>query len=486
MRIPSSPNTPSILVGRDRELGLLHEHLDATLAGTGSLVLIGGEAGIGKTALAEAVCREASEQGTLVLIGRCYDLTETPPYGPWVELFGAYRQEGGMPSLPDAFARPGMVGEVTSQPALFRKVRDFFTTLGASRPTLILLDDLHWADPASLDLLRSLARLVGTLPLLLIMTYRADELTRRHPLSQMLPLLVRESGAERLDLRALDDAAIHVLIAARYRLPTDDAKWLVAHLQARAEGNTLFVGEVLRALEETGALREEDGKWGLDTHAEASVPPLLRAVIDARIARLAEATQHLLQIVAVIGHAVPFSLWAMVAGTDEDALLDAVAEAEAAHMMVEVSDGASAIFAHALIREAIYAGIRPSQRRRWHRAVGEALAAQPDSDPDAVAYHFQRAMDDRAAAWLVTAGERAQRAYAWLTATERYEAALALAGDAADAGTRGWLLFRCAVCRRYAHPDQALVNLEAAATAATAAGDAMLLARTRLYQGLIR
>src|SRR5438128_768814 len=96
---------PSPLVGRDRERGILRRLLNASLAGHGSLVLIGGEAGIGKTALAEALCQEARQQGALVLVGRCYDLTETPPYGPWVELFGRYRPADDGAALPDAFAQ---------------------------------------------------------------------------------------------------------------------------------------------------------------------------------------------------------------------------------------------------------------------------------------------------------------------------------------------------------------------------------------------
>src|SRR5947209_14996583 len=115
MTIPSLTGNPPPLVGRERELALLREHLDAAVDGRGSLVLIGGEAGIGKTALAETVCREATEQGALVLVGRCYDLTETPPYGPWVELFAQYRPTDGMPPLPAAFAHPDKVGEVASQ-----------------------------------------------------------------------------------------------------------------------------------------------------------------------------------------------------------------------------------------------------------------------------------------------------------------------------------------------------------------------------------
>src|SRR5215472_14362002 len=101
--MPASAPAPSALVGRDRELAILRERLAATLAGRGGLVLIGGEAGIGKTALAESVCCEVEARDAIVLVGRCYDLAETPPYGPWVELFGRYRPATGMPSLPDAF-----------------------------------------------------------------------------------------------------------------------------------------------------------------------------------------------------------------------------------------------------------------------------------------------------------------------------------------------------------------------------------------------
>src|SRR5947209_16706836 len=125
--------TAPLLVGRERERTVMRRQLDAALIGHGSLALVGGEAGIGKTALAEAICREAAEQGALVLVGHCYDLTETPPYGPWVDLFGAYAPEPDRPALPVAFARRGTIGDVTSQAALFHDVHDFLAALGASR-----------------------------------------------------------------------------------------------------------------------------------------------------------------------------------------------------------------------------------------------------------------------------------------------------------------------------------------------------------------
>src|SRR5262245_17430433 len=197
------PPTPP-LVGREREQAALREALDAALTGHGSLVLIGGEAGIGKTALAEALCQEATERGALVLVGRCYDLSETPPYGPWLEVTARYpAAPPGLPPLPAVVTDRAALAAVASQAALFERVAAWFAAVAAARPLVLLLEDLHWADPASLDLLRTLARGLADLPLLLLATYRSDELTRRHPLYQLLPTLEREAHAARLDLRAL-------------------------------------------------------------------------------------------------------------------------------------------------------------------------------------------------------------------------------------------------------------------------------------------
>ncbi len=167
---PPRSDAPPVLVGREREEAMLRGHLAASLGERGSLVLIGGEAGIGKTALAEALCQEAREADALILTGRCYDLSETPPYGPWLEIFGQYSPRDDRPSLPIAFARRGTISNVESQAALFQQVQDFLNAVTASRPLVLLLDDLHWADPASLDLLRSITRTIVGIPILLIVT----------------------------------------------------------------------------------------------------------------------------------------------------------------------------------------------------------------------------------------------------------------------------------------------------------------------------
>jgi len=474
------------LVGRDRELDILRQHLAAAITGQGGLVLIGGEAGIGKTALADAICRECEEQGGLVLVGRCYDLTETPPYGPWVELFGQYRPTGALPSLPAAFAARGTVGAVTSQAALFGQVRDFLAALAAARPALLLLDDLHWADASSLDLLRFAARHLAALPLLLVVTYRSDELTRRHPLSPLLPALVREAAAERVDLHPLDDAAVRALVADRYHLPVPEAARLVAFVQGRAEGNALFAGEVLRSLVESGALWREGEGWHLGDLRQAALPPLLGQVIDARVSRLGGEGQRLLTLAAAVGQEAALAVLGPLAGMDEEALLAAVEGAAEAGLLTETLDGLHVRFAHALVREAVYTGISPARRRLLHRRIGELLAAQPHPDPDAVAMHFGRAADGRAVPWLIRAGNRAWGAFSLVSAAERYAAALELLDEAgAKAGERVWLVFLLARMRWLADPARALRDLDAAALLAETAGDRPLQVGIRYQRGFL-
>ncbi len=482
---PSS--RPPLLVGRSRERGLLRAQLSATFDGQGCLVILSGEAGIGKTTLAEDACREARAGGALVLVGHCYDRSETPPYGPWVEVLdqvGAL--PGHSPAMP-AIAEPSMTRS-PSQAALFGEVRTFLVAHARERPLVILLDDLHWADTASLELLRFVARQLASLPILLLVTYRSDELTRQHPLHWLLPVLVREALAVRIDLSPLVDDDVRTLIDHTYRLPPDDTRRLAVYLQVHAEGNPFFLGELLRSLEGTALLLTEAGTWALGTLADIRIPALLRQVIDARLGRLGAEADALLAVASVVGQVVPLTLWAAVGGTTEEALLPLVERGVEARVIEATDDGLSVSFAHALIRETLYESVLPPRRRVWHRQIGEALIAQSTApDPDAVAYHFSQAGDPRAVLWLTRAGERAQRALAWRTATLRFEAALSrLEGDDSALSERGWLLFRLAVLRRFADPAAEIASLEEAESLGRAAGDHALVAYARFYQGMLR
>jgi len=352
---------------------------------------------------------------------------------------------------------------------------------------MLLLEDLHWADTASLDLLRFLARTVSSLPILLVATYRGDELERRHPLAALIPLLVRESPAERIDLRPLDADAAHALVRVRYNLSGDESNLLANYLMERTEGNALFITELLRTLEEEGLLHEAAGRWHVGAIAQAPIPRLLKQIIDTRLKRLGDEADALLAVAAVIGQEVSLAVWEAVTQVDEEILAGLAERTEAAHLVAAWADGAGIRFTHALIRAVLYESVPTPRRRRLHRQVGDALAALPAPDPDAVAYHFQRAGDERAAAWLVRAGERAQDAHALVTAAARYEAAFALL-DAwqRDATERGWLRLLAASLRGYEEPGRALAWVEEAVGLGAEGKDASLAARAQAMRGLLR
>ncbi|HUG16681.1 MAG TPA: toll/interleukin-1 receptor domain-containing protein, partial [Thermomicrobiales bacterium] len=152
---------PTFLAGRDREQATLRSQLDRLTQGHGSLILIGGEAGIGKTTLTGWLAAEAEARGAVVLAGGCYDLTTTPPYGPWVEIIRGWPDDAGFPPVPDELRGGEAMARLQSQAALFELATDLLATAGTVKPLVLLLEDLHWADQASLDLLRYLSRLVA-------------------------------------------------------------------------------------------------------------------------------------------------------------------------------------------------------------------------------------------------------------------------------------------------------------------------------------
>jgi DNA-binding CsgD family transcriptional regulator len=483
IRHPSRPAKPT-LVGRAREQVFLREELAASISGHGRLVLLGGEAGIGKTTLARDLAQDAAARGAYVLTGHCYDLTNTPPYGPWLDIVASYPTAAELPAPPTAFAG-GILERVADQAALFAEVRRFFAELSSTRPILLLLEDLHWADPASLELLRHVAPHLRQWSILLLATYRVDELTRRHPFSQQLPALVREAEGLRLDLRRLDARALGTLVATRYRLPAADEARLVVYLDQHSDGNPFFATEILRALEEEGFLREVDGGWSLGEIDRVVVPTFLRQVIDGRVERLGEDVRQPLAMAAVIGHEVPLALWSQLAGLDDEALLEIVEQAVEAHLLAAERDGARVRFVHALTREALYEGVLPPRRRLWHQQVAEALMAGANPDVDAVGYHLQQAGDPRAWEWLVLAADRAQRAYAWLTTAERLQTATDLLAEIPGQElTRARLLNRLGKLYRFSDPAAAIGILAEAQRIASRLDDAILAAEARYTCGV--
>jgi tetratricopeptide (TPR) repeat protein len=461
-----------LVVGREPEQELLRERLERAMAGAGSVVLLGGEAGIGKTTLASWLAWLAEERGCASLSGGCYDLSTTPPYGPWLELLTGWPDPALLPPVPDDLRGNDAFARFPSEHALYARVQELLEAASDTRPLVLRLEDLHWADPASLALLRYLGRQLGSARVLIVGTYRTDELHRRHPLTPLLPLLAREVGAVRVELGRLSDAAIDELVQQRYHLDPTDRDRLVAVLRQHAGGHALYLGELLRTLEETGVIaRRGDGTWALGDIGRVPIPTLVQEVIEGRVARLSAAAQAALTFAAVIGHDVPIELWSRAGEQSEDELLEAVDQAVEAHLLTMTPDGARVQFAHALIREALYESVLPLRRRLWQRRIADALIDTASPDPDAVADHLRAAGDPRAAEWLLRAADRATASFAWRGAAQRLEAALELTDDATE---RGWLLHRIGRLWRFPDPARALRYLDEAVDVARETGDATL------------
>jgi ATP/maltotriose-dependent transcriptional regulator MalT len=451
------------LYGREAEIKLMRDLLEAARGGRGSLLLVGGEAGIGKTTLVDAIASEAAQQGFLVLAGYCYDLDATPPFGPWVELLNAFSPDPDLPHPPEFSIDAAATAAPSSQLGVFSRIQEFFRALTTQRPAVVLLEDQHWADPASLELLRFLARQLREMALVIIVTYRDAELTPGYPLYRYLPQLVREGAPARIGLRRLDDAAVRRMVAEVYNLPIDDEDRLVEYLTGYAEGNPFFTAELLHALEHDRLLRPADTGWVLADLEGAQVPALVRQVIDARVDWLDAQARELLHIAAVIGIEIPLDVWSAIAEMPEEDFASAAEQAYTARLLVELPGSERLRFSHALVREALYDSLILPRRRSLHRKIAELLASRPDAEPDAVAYHYQQAGDPRAVAWLIQAGERAGRRNAIQAAVERYEQALRLLeNDDEAAAERAWLLCNLAEAYRYTEPHRALDLLDRA------------------------
>jgi DNA-binding CsgD family transcriptional regulator/tetratricopeptide (TPR) repeat protein len=473
--------TPLVLTGRTREQAALRACLAAAFEARGRLILVCGEAGIGKTTLVADLTREAQASGALVAAGHCYDLTETPPYGPWTEILE--RMTGASGAVANG------LGAIANQTGLFAQVRDRLGAAAAQQVLVVVLEDVHWSDLGSLELLRWIARNTLDLRLLIVVTYRPDDVTQRHPLFALLPLLVREVDPLRLDLRRLEPEAVRALVADRYQmdLAKPEQSRLVAYLEKHADGNPLYIGELLRTLEEERLLEPGQHGWLLHDLDNAPVPTLLRQVIERRLLRLGDAAYACLEVAAVIGEHVSLRVLEAVADVDNAGLLDIVDAAVEARLLEAAPDGTTVRFAHALVREALYAALAPPRRRGWHLRVAEVLLADPAPDPDEVADHLQRASDPRAADWLVRAGERAQQRYTLLCAADRFEDALRLlTAQGAPGADRAGLLYRVARMRRYANPRQALAHLDEALALAESVDDRVLAAYVASFRGGLR
>jgi tetratricopeptide (TPR) repeat protein/predicted Ser/Thr protein kinase len=439
------------LVGRDAELGAMRASWERACAGRRQLVLVGGEPGIGKTRIVGEFARSIATSG-ITLLGRS-DQEALVPYQPFVEALEWYARECPLGLLEAQLADVDGVRELahlvpalrrrTALPAeqiesnpegqryrLFEAAAALLSNIAHSRPLLIVLEDLHWADRPTLLMLRHLVRSSHEAPLCLVATYRETELGRTHPLAEILADLRRDEGVARIGLRGLSEGHVEELIT--HWIGRDSPAALTRAVAENTEGNPFFIGEVLRHLGETGALTRFGGRQAPIGGKELGVPEGVREVIGRRLARLSEPCNRVLGLAAVVGREFNLPVLQALAELPEDRLLDVLDEAVGAKLVQEAPGvpGRYA-FTHALVRETLYGELTTARRARLHRQVAgtiERLAA-PGEEPLAdLAYHYSQAASaadaERAIGYAMRAAERAAAAFALEEAARFYNLAL--------------------------------------------------------------
>ena len=477
-RPPPLDLTPR-LIGRDRPAGLLRAAIARAAESHGGLVLVTGEAGIGKTALVTEAAEEARRRGALVLSGSCWDSGSTPGYWPWTQVLRALRRgvTAGQWAAAEEAAGRGLavlLGETAGTEVdegfhLYDAVTSALVSVSQSRPVVVVLDDLHWADPASLKLLEFAARHTWFERLLLVGTYRDDEVEADgHPLQPLvLPLVAR---ATTVTLTGLTREEVGALVART--VGREPAQELVTEVHRRTGGNPFFVEQSARLWHGGGA--------------PTAVAPSVRDTLRRRLSMLPDAVVGLLTRAAVLGREFHRAVLAATAGTpvpQADRLLE---RALAARLVTALGAGRFA-FAHDLVRETLYASLEEAERRRLHAAALDALerSSAPAGDvlPAELARHAHLAGGEldvsRALEHLLAAARYAADRLALEEAAGHYRRALELAvGD-----PRRRVLIALDLGQTQAHGgerDAAWRAFTEAAAVARELGDPGLLARVAL------
>ncbi|HLZ31764.1 MAG TPA: AAA family ATPase [Chloroflexota bacterium] len=434
------------LVGREQAWTDLNRAIAAAASGRGGLVLLAGEAGVGKTRLAT----EALDQSGVFTLRVTTSPTLTSAYGPLITALRNYRHgaAGACPGdLPMADYLGVLLPELGSPPAgadratVFEAVRCAFEAIARRQPTVVFLDDLQWADHTTLELLASLASHLESVPLLLVGAYRSDELGRDHPVRRMRSDLRRAGRFAEIRLEPLRPAETAVLAARLLgpnKAPTPE---LAALLHAHTDGLPFFVEELVAVLRSVGRLRETDRGVALAGEgAGVPVPETVRDVVLLRTAALSDAQRAVLEVASVAGVSFELDLVAEIDGSEEH--LGGLLESG---LLVEPAPGIGA-FRHALIREACYREIAWPRRRALHRRLAERLERR-GAAPGLLAEHWLAARElDRARHALLVSMQAACAAYAYGDAVEAAQRALELWPEGDSDGERTAVVDRLGYC----------------------------------------
>jgi class 3 adenylate cyclase/tetratricopeptide (TPR) repeat protein len=482
---------PLPLVGRDRERADLRRAVDAARGGHGSLVLVSGEAGVGKTRLLQDIDAEADAKGLRVLVGHCVKMEGHAPYLPFAEMIEraivtsrspmTLRRALGEAAPEIARLAPAVRLAVPDIPApldlppeqarryLWLSMLEFIERAADERPLMLVLEDLHWADESTLLLLEYLAPHLAEMPVLMVGTYRDVEVRPSSPLAGVLNQLVRERLVTKVALKELSEGGIAALVRglAGEEPPVD----VVRAIYTQSEGNPFFAEEIYFHLAETGVITDEGGKLRHDVRIEElDVPESVRSVIGERLSRLSEPTRRALAAAAMRGRLFELEVVERVVDDPGEDILDAFDEAERARLIIpSKSDPSRYTFAHELIRATLRADTSTARRRRLHARIADAIEAVHAADLDAhaadLAYHLSRARtgtgDGRLVRYLRIAGDRAMEVAAFSDAVGHFSHAVSLLDG--DQETRAELVERLAMgLRSLGRWDEALKVMDEA------------------------
>ncbi|QFG20525.1 LuxR family transcriptional regulator [Actinomadura sp. WMMB 499] len=433
-----------MLIGRAAEFAELTGALDDAAAGRARVVLVGGDAGVGKTHLVSALESAARERDRTVLVGQCAELGESVPYLPLADALWAASRDGGPAAgavrdalaarpvlerlLPDGDGgRAEPLAPDLGRQRLFGAALGLLGELGGDRPVLLVLEDLHWADRSTRDLLTFLSRVLQRERVCLVGTYRSDDLHRRHPLRPLVAELRRLPNVTGVQVRPFGRGETAAYLAALSGTPAAPVPAdVVERVHLRSEGNPFYAAELHAA----GDLEE--------------LPAGLADLLLSRVERLSPDARRVVRVAAVAGRRVDDELVRRVSGLAEDAAGEALREVVSHQLLVP--GGAGYSFRHALLREAVYADLLPGERTRLHAGFARLLAGDPDERTDGrpdghtggwangrrgsaaeLAHHSLAAHDLPAAfAASVRAGREADRVGAPAEAFEHHERALEL------------------------------------------------------------
>jgi tetratricopeptide (TPR) repeat protein len=473
-----------VFVGREQEMATLCANFEDTLTGCGRLVLLVGEPGIGKTRTAHELATYARTRGAQVFIGRSYEGDGAPPFWPWVQIVRAYLSDcdiealqTGMgtgaadiaqviPEVRERLPKLPLPPPLTSKSSRFRFF-DSFTTfiknVAHSRPLVLIIDDLHWADASSLLLLQFLVRELSAAPALVVGTYRDLALELHHPLRQTLGELGRTGGSQTIELRGLTESDVAAFI--RNTTGSSPDATLLAAVHRQTEGNPFFLTEVVRLLANEG---QQPCVHISQTVIALPVPQRVYDVISRRITALSEDCLRVLILASAIGRGFTLDVLTRASDLPGTHILRALEEAIVARIIT--TDDRQTIgsysFSHAFIREALYKELTLTQRVALHRKIGEALenlsTAYAHPPLTELAYHFSIAAQsgadvEKAITYASQAGARAATLLAYDEAVGHYEhAARLLAVSGSDPARRCEELLTLGEARRRAgHSTQA-------------------------------